>query len=179
MTSPSRSEEPPSTHPPHALIARAVIWKDGRLLANRARNPRGQAYAALPGGHVDPGEDCKAALAREMEEELLAQVEVGDLLFVSEARYWGGKRGDKARHEVVLFFEARLLNELEEENGRVASPEPQKNFGWIAPGEWDAFNLVPNTLRGLLRGGNSPRYDFRDLLGSGPDDAASFPHDVP
>ena len=150
--------------PPHHLIARAVIWKDGRLLANRARNSAGEPYAALPGGHIDPGENCKEALAREMEEELLARVDVGDLLFVSEAHYMGGKHGDKVRYEIVLFFRAELLNELEEVDGRLASPEPQKNFGWVAPHEWDEKNLVPHALRPILRAEKCPLYDFRDDL---------------
>ena len=154
------SAEPPAHH----LIARAVIWKDGRLLANRARNAAGEPYAALPGGHVDPGEDCKTALAREMEEELQARVRVGELLFVSEAHYLGGKRGDKARYEIVLFFGAELLNELEEVDGRIASPEPQKNFGWVAPQDWDKLNLVPHALRAVLSGQSTSVYDFRDDL---------------
>jgi ADP-ribose pyrophosphatase YjhB (NUDIX family) len=158
---------------PHALIARAVIWKDGRLLANRARNAAGEAYAALPGGHVDPGEDCKFALAREMEEELLARVTVGELLFVAEAKYLGGKRGDKPRHEVVLFFEAELQNELEEIDGRLASPEPQKNFGWLSPEDWGALNLVPHALRAVLAGNSTQRYDFRDMMPAATNGGAS------
>lgn len=155
--------------PAHHLIARAVIWKEGRLLANRARNAAGQPYAALPGGHVDAGENCRAALAREMEEELEARVQVGELLFVSEAHYMGGKRGDKVRYEIVFFFQAELLNELSEEGGRVASPEPQKNFGWVAPEDWEELNLVPHALRAVLRGqstsGQSTSlYEFRDDL---------------
>lgn len=151
--------------PAHHLIARAIIWKDGRLLANRARNAGGQPYAALPGGHVDPGEDCKLALAREMEEELQARVQVGELVLVSEAKYLGGKRGDKPRHEIVLFFQAELLGDLEEADGRIASPEPQKNFGWVAPQDWEAFNLVPHALRDVLNGASTQRYSFLDQIG--------------
>ncbi len=148
---------------PHQLIARAVIWKGGRLLANRARNAAGQPYAALPGGHVDPGEDCKTALAREMEEELQARVRVGELLFVSEAKYLGGKRGHKVIHELALFFHAELLNELSEQGGRIDSPEARKNFGWLAPEGWDELNLVPLALRAVLSGSSAARYDFLDL----------------
>lgn len=152
----------PKEAPPHQLIARAVIWKAGRLLANRAHNALGGPYAALPGGHVDPGEDCKFALARELEEELDARIEVGELLLVSEAKYLGGKRGDKPQHEVVLFFHAELLHELEESQGRITSPEERKNFGWVAPEDWGEVNLIPHALRDALLGTSSLRYDFSD-----------------
>lgn len=133
------------------------------MLANRTRNALGQPYAALPGGHVDPGEDCKFALAREMEEELEARVRVGELLFVSEAKYLGGKRGAKPQHELVLFFAAELLGDLEEAEGRIASPEKRKNFGWIALQDWPELNLIPHALRDVLSGASSARYEFSDL----------------
>jgi ADP-ribose pyrophosphatase YjhB (NUDIX family) len=156
----SHSQE--SSPEPQHLIARAIIRRGASVLANRARNGRGEPYAALPGGHIDPGEDAKFALAREMEEELNAKIRVGDLAFVSEARYFGGKRGDKIRHEIVLFFEAELLHELPEADGRIASPEAQKNFGWVAPEEWDSLNLIPLALRPILNGEPVALYDFRD-----------------
>jgi 8-oxo-dGTP diphosphatase len=154
--------------PPHSLIARAIIVQNDSVLANRSANAAGEIYAALPGGHIDPGEDAKTALVRELEEELGARISVGDLRFVSEMKYLGGKKGHKPRHEVVLFFDAQLLHLLPEPeeaaDGRIPSPEEWKNFGWVAFDEFEARNLIPVALREVLRGGSSQRYDFRDAL---------------
>jgi 8-oxo-dGTP diphosphatase len=48
---------------------------DGRVLAARRNHPPGWE---LPGGKVEPGESERAALVRELREELGVTVEVGD-----------------------------------------------------------------------------------------------------
>ena len=53
-------------------IVNALLVQDGEILLAR-RAPHRAAYAncwSFPGGHVEPGEDLDAALAREMEEEI-------------------------------------------------------------------------------------------------------------
>jgi 8-oxo-dGTP diphosphatase len=52
---------------PTEIIARAVIIRDGRLLAARQRT---KTWHFLPGGHVDAGEAVEPALTRELGEEL-------------------------------------------------------------------------------------------------------------
>jgi len=87
------------------LIARAIVIHGGKLLVNQAHNAKtGIEYYALPGGHVDPGESCVAALQRELQEELDAVLDVQDLAFVSESIYPGRHKDDGTRHELVLYF---------------------------------------------------------------------------
>jgi 8-oxo-dGTP diphosphatase len=64
-------------------VVGAVIVADGRVLAARRTRPADLAgYWEFPGGKVEPGEDPRAALIREIDEELAATIvvhyEVGD-----------------------------------------------------------------------------------------------------
>ena len=146
----------------HHLIARAILIRDNCVLVNSSQDPLGRPYCALPGGHVDPGEDSKFALQREIAEELEGTISVGDLAFVSEQKYLGGKDGAQPRHEVVLFFHANLESELKATEQGLYSPEPQKNFIWLPLAQMDERNLIPSALRPLLRNENAPLYDFND-----------------
>jgi 8-oxo-dGTP pyrophosphatase MutT (NUDIX family) len=60
----------------HPLSTKGVVIDDGRVLL--LLNERGEWD--LPGGRPDPGEDHRAALAREVREETGLAVEVGALL---------------------------------------------------------------------------------------------------
>ena len=148
---------PPSHPSGRDLIARAVIIRDGCLLANHGTARDGTRYYALPGGHVDPGENCVEALAREFVEELQGEIQVGDLLFVSEMIY-----GSPPRHELVLFFSAEIVVPPREENGRVLSPEARKEFEWLPLSQLEAAPLVPPALKTFLRDASSSRYTFEN-----------------
>jgi 8-oxo-dGTP diphosphatase len=60
----------------HPVSIKGVVLHDGRVLL--LLNERGEWD--LPGGRPDPGEDHRAALAREVREEAGLAVEVGALL---------------------------------------------------------------------------------------------------
>lgn len=60
-------------------VVAGIVWRDHEVLL--ARRPPGGTRGGLwefPGGKVKPGETDQAALARELQEELNIQVEVGD-----------------------------------------------------------------------------------------------------
>jgi mutator protein MutT len=64
------------------VVVAAVIETGGRFLVTRRQS--GVHLAGLwefPGGKIDDGETHAAALAREIREELDADVDVGDLVF--------------------------------------------------------------------------------------------------
>ncbi len=145
------------------LIARAVIWKDGALLVNGNTNKKsGEKYLALPGGHVDPGEHCVEALQREIEEELSASCEVGELLFVTESIYAGREIGEKQRHELTLFFAATISGEQTREDGTIFSPEAWKNFHWLSETALESANLLPTDAKKRLVGQSAALYAFSD-----------------
>lgn len=145
------------------LIARAVIWKDGALLVNGNTNKKtGQKYVALPGGHVDPGEHCLEALKREIEEELAASCEIGEMLFVTENIYPGREKDEKQRHELTLFFEATISGEQTNPDGTIASPEKWKNFHWLSAEKLPEANLLPSDAKSWLLKQSESRYFFSD-----------------
>ncbi len=145
------------------LIARAILWKDDALLVNANRNSKtGESYVALPGGHVDPGEHCVQALQREIEEELAAQCQIGDLQFVSENIYPGRRKSESHRHELTLIFEGEISGEQTNEDGTIVSPEDDKNFRWLPKSELESANLLPADVKAFLLGQVKDRYRFSD-----------------
>ncbi len=132
------------------LISRALIIKNGAILVNQNVNRKtGEAYVALPGGHVDPGEDCKTALIREIEEELAAEAKVHKLLFVAENIYAGRSKEEKQRHELTLIFAGEISGETSD-GLSVRSPEADKNFRWLPLEELGQANLLPANVKDFL-----------------------------
>jgi 8-oxo-dGTP diphosphatase len=83
-------------------VVAAVFLKDGRILGCRRAPGRPAAGKwELPGGKVEPGEDPRDALRREVSEELAVDVVVGDLLDRSSTAV-GSLTIDLACYEVVL-----------------------------------------------------------------------------
>lgn len=94
------------------IVAAGVVFREGHVLLTQRK--AGAHLAGLwefPGGKVEPGEDPKATVVRELEEELGILVDVGDILDVAFHRY---EDADKA--VLLLFYEATL---------RAGSPEPR------------------------------------------------------
>lgn len=64
------------------INVRAIIWKDGKLLAVKHKSKDGSEsdYWALPGGGLDPVETLEDGVRRELQEELGVTARVGRLL---------------------------------------------------------------------------------------------------
>jgi 8-oxo-dGTP diphosphatase len=84
------------------LVAAAVLIEDGRVLLTQRKQGSHLAGAwEFPGGKVEEGEDPRAALARELAEELGIEVRAGEIVEVTFHRY---EEANKA--VLLLFFEA-------------------------------------------------------------------------
>src|SRR3989344_2989464 len=81
------------------IKCRAVILHEGKLLV--VRHPHDTSFAALPGGHLEWGEDIKECLSREMVEELGIKPEIGRLLFINTFTQTDNKQ------YVEFFFEVK------------------------------------------------------------------------
>lgn len=128
-----------------------VAMRDGYVLVCRED---GDDYCMLPGGRVEMGEPSDLALAREMAEELVMPVAVGQLLFTSESFY--GRAG--ARFHELGFIYAMTLPEAVRPGGAqpflVREDEGHLlQFSWLkldGPALSEA-NLLPPWLPERLR----------------------------
>jgi 8-oxo-dGTP diphosphatase len=111
------------------LVAAGVIVEGGRaLITQRKKGAHLAGLWELPGGKVEPGEDPRDALARELREELGIEANVGDILDVTFHRY-----DDAGKTVLLLFFLATRLP---------GSPAPRALD--VAALEWtDASGLDP------------------------------------
>lgn len=92
------------------LVAAAVVLRAGRVLLTQRKVGSHLAGAwEFPGGKVEPDEDPRDAVRRELREELGVEIEAGDILDVTFHRY-------PEKSVLLLFYEASLS---------AASPEPQ------------------------------------------------------
>jgi 8-oxo-dGTP diphosphatase len=99
----------PDPAPSTVLVAAAIVIERGRvLLTQRKRGTHLAGAWEFPGGKVEPGEDPRDALARELREEINVDATAGELVEVTFHRY-----PEKA--VLLLFYEAARA---------AGSPEP-------------------------------------------------------
>jgi mutator protein MutT len=92
------------THPPIDVVAGVIRREDGRLLiTQRLADGTLGGYWEFPGGKVDPGEDLKTALRRELTEELGIDTEIGAQIHDIVHAY-------PDRDVRLFFFEAKILS---------------------------------------------------------------------
>jgi ADP-ribose pyrophosphatase YjhB (NUDIX family) len=132
----------PTGPPVFSLRARAAIVNGERVLLDRTHHPEKRPFYWLPGGGVEPGETAVECLRRELIEEASLEIEVGRLLYVSENLF---VEGGEYRHEVILYFLARLLRV------RDADPSDRRELTWQRLGELPGPLLPPDVARELAR----------------------------
>lgn len=89
------------------VTAAVIIEEDLLLMAQRSEGDEAGKWE-FPGGKVEPGEDPRACLSRELQEELGIDAQVGQVLEVVSAP-------QKDRHLVLLYFRCAI---------REGKPEP-------------------------------------------------------
>lgn len=84
--------QPPSPSPIEVRVVGAAIVRDRRCLATRrGPNQRFAGYYEFPGGKIEPGEGPRAALARELKEELNIEARIDEWLARSTAKTPDGR----------------------------------------------------------------------------------------
>lgn len=124
------------------LIARGLHVQENKVLLCRSA---GAAHTYLPGGHVEFAEQARAALAREMREELGLDAEAGPFLGGVEHAFL--QRG-RLHAEVNLVFLLKV-------RGLDAARPPQAleqgiEFEWGEVSHLGAASLEPRVLRELV-----------------------------
>ena len=125
---------PPRVPSPTILVSAAILMEEGHvLITQRKKGTHLEDLWEFPGGKVDPGEDPRAALTRELDEELGIRVDVGDIVDVTFHTY-----ADAQKSVLLLFFEATR---------RPDSPAPTARdvaaFAWAGLDRLDPLQVPP------------------------------------
>src|SRR5437667_8971279 len=85
-------------------VVAAVIRRGGKvLICQRRRGGRHPLKWEFPGGKVEPEEDPRAALERELREELGVEARAGEMLDAYEVRYENGPLTELQFYRVTDF----------------------------------------------------------------------------
>ena len=124
------------------IVAAGIVVEDRKVLLSRRK--QGTHLAGLwefPGGKVEAGEDPRAALRRELEEELGIATSIGEIVDVTFHRY-----DDAEKAVLLLFFDAAR------EQG---SPEPQAldvaEVAWFGDAQLDPSSFPPADVAVLAK----------------------------
>ena len=112
------------------LVVAGLIHRDRKiLLAQRPAGSWMEGYWEFPGGKVQPDEDPRDALARELVEELGVRCKVGEIEEVIHHRY-------PDRTVLLLFFHCKLTH------GEPFGMEGQ-SLKWVSMGELKPEEILP------------------------------------
>ena len=68
-------------------VVAAIIVREGKVFATQRGYGEWKDWWEFPGGKIEPGEDPKDALRREIQEELATEINVGERLITVEYDY--------------------------------------------------------------------------------------------
>ena len=123
----------------------AIVVADGALLMVRRRDAPGAGQWSIPSGRVEPGEQLRQALAREVREETGLEVIVGDLAGWVE-------RFAEGVHYVILDFYAGPVERKRE----LTAGDDAADARWVPFAEVAGLDLVDGLLDFLRGVGSLP-----------------------
>ncbi len=123
------------------LSARALIVHDGRLLLVNATPDRDDGKWCVPGGGVDTGQTLKENVVREVYEETGLNVEIGELMAVSE--FFDRAAGF---HQVDLFFRATVEDAALPEDWKDCA-DVVEHKGFFSPEDIASMTVLPKFLK--------------------------------
>ncbi|NSW53862.1 MAG: NUDIX hydrolase [Anaerolineae bacterium] len=123
------------------LRSTAVAIRNGKVLIYQYE---GSEYWSLPGGRMNPDEDSRQALIREMAEEANLQIRIERLLWISENFYL--RANGKKIHEVSFYY---LVTADGAEDGEFQGREGDARlfFRWVDIHQLNGIPLVPAFLK--------------------------------
>lgn len=136
------------------IRCRGIILHEGRLLV--VRHSPSSDFVALPGGHLEWGEDVPTCIKREIVEELGIEPQIGRLLYVNSFV------DEREKNQSIEFF-FEILNGKEyvgfEKLERTHAHELAETI-WVKP--TDSIRLLPEAVWKDFKAGkllsDTPRY---------------------
>jgi 8-oxo-dGTP diphosphatase len=116
------------------IVVGGIIVRDSRVLI--CQRKRGSSFPLkweFPGGKVEPGEDLRAALVRELAEELGIRAEIGREVWRTTYHYPG-----KPEPLLVVFNLADAGAQIPK-----MDPESFEQIAWVDPRELGSFDFLP------------------------------------
>ncbi|WP_293776526.1 NUDIX domain-containing protein [uncultured Oxalicibacterium sp.] len=144
------------------LRAAAVFVHDNHVLLHRIE---GDAFWALPGGRVEPGEEACHTVVREMKEELNESIVCSELLYLVEnfLHY-----DNKPNHEIGLYFLTRFAPGSAcldiSRTHRGVEGEKKLEFRWFSRDDLHNVVLHPAFLQAALA---APALRFQHVVQQG------------
>ncbi len=128
-------------YPENPLIGVGIVIfnKNGKVLLIQRNKPPLKNTMSIPGGKVELGEKLKDAIKREVKEECGIEVEVKDLIFVTE-NIQKDSSGKIKYHYVLLDFWG-----VTEEEQIIPQREEIGNWVWAKKEDIEKYNLWEKT----------------------------------
>jgi ADP-ribose pyrophosphatase YjhB (NUDIX family) len=125
------------------IRCRAIIIHEGKFLV--VKHTPESAFYALPGGHLEWGEDIKECMSRELEEELGVRGEIGRLFYVNTFI-------DEGVQSVEFFFEIKNAKDYASTSRPVGSHASELHeIRWVQKD--DDVNILPPGIDKALKAG--------------------------
>jgi 8-oxo-dGTP diphosphatase len=127
--------------------AKAIIIRDGNLLAIYMTDPLGDYYI-LPGGGQHYGESLKETVKREVREETTLEVTVHRLLYIREyiSKNHEFAQTEKDTHQVEFIFECQIISNRQAKLGETPD-DNQIDIRWLPLDRLSDYRLYPLSLR--------------------------------
>ena len=110
-------------------VVAAIIIREGKVFATQRGYGEWKDWWEFPGGKIEPGEEPKDALRREIQEELATDIEIGELLTTVEYDY-------PKFHLSMQCFVCSVIS------GKLSLLE-HKAAKWLAKDELHSVNWLP------------------------------------
>lgn len=123
---------PDKSRKPELAVVAGLILRDSKILVCQRRRDDSHALQwEFPGGKVEPGENPREALARELREELGVEATIGRELFRTQHRY-----RESGQALELIFFQANVDRSAPMQNLVF------EKFEWADPSTLPKYNFL-------------------------------------